>query len=58
MPKRKRKMTPAEQHREFVKTARALGADESEAGQERAFGKVGLRKPKKRLAAKKRSAHD
>lgn len=47
MPKRKPKMTPAEQRRAFIETARKLGADESDAGQERAFGKVGLKKRKK-----------
>ena len=32
--------------------ARKLGVDDSEAGHERAFGKVGLRKPKRRRKTK------
>ncbi len=52
MPKRKRKMTPKEQHAEFVKTARELGLGESEAAQERAFGKVGMKKPKGKKQAR------
>jgi hypothetical protein len=42
-----------EQRRRFIETARKLGLDESEAGQERAFCKVGLRTSKMRQ--KKRS---
>jgi len=30
-----------------IETARKLGVDETEAGHERAFGKVGMKKPKK-----------
>jgi hypothetical protein len=41
------KLTPAEQRKRFKETARELDADETEAGQERAFGKVGLKKRKK-----------
>jgi hypothetical protein len=41
--------TPAEQRRRFAATARELGIPDTEAAQERAFGKVGLRKrPKQR----------
>jgi hypothetical protein len=45
--KKKNKETQAEQSNRFIETARKLGVDESEAGHERAFGKVGLKKPKK-----------
>ena len=31
----------------FIQTARKLDVDETEAGHEKAFGKVGLKKPKK-----------
>lgn len=47
MATKKSKMTPAEQRKRFIETARKLGVDETEAGHERAFGKVGLKKPKK-----------
>jgi hypothetical protein len=47
MQKLKRKLTATEQHRRFVETACELGIDESEAAQDRAFGKVGLKKRKK-----------
>ena len=39
-------MTPSEQSKRFIETARKLGVDETEVGHERAFGKVGLKKPK------------
>ena len=42
------KMTPAEQRKRFIQEARKLEVDETEAGQERAFGKVGLKKPGKK----------
>lgn len=47
MAKKKQKLTPAEQRKRFIETARKLKVDETETGQERAFGKVGLKKPKK-----------
>jgi hypothetical protein len=40
-------LTPTEQHRRFVEAARELGISDTEAAQERAFGKVGLKKPRK-----------
>ena len=45
--------TAAEQRRAFIETARVLGADESEAGQERALGKVGLTNPKNKKVQRK-----
>lgn len=48
MAKRKHKLTPAEQRKRFVETARELGVDETEKGQDRAFGKVGLKKKSSR----------
>ena len=47
MPRKKAKMTPAEQKRRFIETARELGIPVTEAAQERAFDKVGLKKPRK-----------
>jgi hypothetical protein len=44
---KKRRDTQAEQSKRFIETARKLGVDETEAGNERAFGKVGQKKPKK-----------
>ena len=49
----KKKETQAEQSKCFIETARKLGVDESEAGHEKAFGKVGLKKPKKQIKMKK-----
>lgn len=43
----KTKLTTAEQRKRFIEAARELDVDETEAGQERAFGKVGLKKPRK-----------
>jgi len=51
---KKSKETQAGQSKRFIETARKLGVDESEAGHEKAFGKVGLKKPKKRLAKQRR----
>jgi hypothetical protein len=48
----KSKLTPAEQHRRFKALARELEVDETAKGEERAFGKVGLRKPKKKAKRK------
>ena len=45
MAAKKGKLTPAEQRKRFIETAREVGADETEAGEERAFGRVGLKKP-------------
>ena len=45
-------MTPAEQRRRFIETARELWIPETEAAQEQALGKVGLKKPKKRATKK------
>jgi hypothetical protein len=47
MPGKKAKLTPAEQRKRFIETARELGIPDTEAAQEKAFGKVGLKKPKK-----------
>ena len=44
--KRRKRELQAEQSKR-IETARKLGADETEAGHERAFGKVGLKKPQK-----------
>lgn len=44
---RSSKISPAEQRKRFAETARELGIPDTEAAQEKAFGKVGLRKPKK-----------
>jgi hypothetical protein len=44
---KKTKETQAEQSKRFMETARRFGVDETETGYERAFGKVGLKKPKK-----------
>jgi hypothetical protein len=41
MVKRKNKLTQAEQRRRFVETARELGIPDTDAAQEKAFGKVG-----------------
>ena len=40
-------MTQKEQSQRFIDTVRELGVDETEAGQERAFKRVGLPEPKK-----------
>jgi hypothetical protein len=53
MAKRKTKLTPAEQRRRFIETARELGIPDTEAAQERAFGKVGLKKKKRSTARQK-----
>jgi hypothetical protein len=53
MPSRKPKEPQSEQSKRFIETARKIGVDETEAGHERAFGKVGLKKPKKRSTKKK-----
>ena len=45
--KRKPKLTAAKQRRRFIETARKLGIPDAEAAQENAFGKVGLKKPKR-----------
>ena len=50
--RKKTKETQAEQSKRFIETARKLGVDETEAGHERAFGKVGLKKPKKQAKKK------
>ena len=50
MPRKKTKLTPAEQRKRFIETARELGIPDTEAAQEKAFGKVGLKKPKKTAA--------
>jgi hypothetical protein len=42
-----------EQRRRFIETARELGIPDTEAAQERAFGKVGLKKPKKKPQRRK-----
>lgn len=47
MAKKKHKLTPAEQRKRFIEMARKLGVQDTEAAQEKAFGKVGLKKPKK-----------
>lgn len=51
--KKKSKISPQEQRRRFEETARKLGADETEAGQEKAFSKVGMKKSTKSKAPKK-----
>jgi hypothetical protein len=38
---------PPPQSKRFMETAHRFGVDEAETGYERAFGKVGLKKPKK-----------
>jgi hypothetical protein len=48
MVKKKRKDTPAEQRKRFIEMARKLGVSDTEAAQERAFGKVGLKKQAKK----------
>lgn len=40
--RKKTELTPAEQRRRFKETAREIEVDETEAGQRRALGKVGL----------------
>jgi hypothetical protein len=47
MATKKVKLTPTQQRKRFKEMAIEIGADVTEAGQERAFGKVGLKKPKK-----------
>jgi hypothetical protein len=54
MAAKKRKLTAAEQRKRFTELTRELGVDESEAAQKRAFGKVGLKKPKKAMSPKKK----
>jgi hypothetical protein len=49
----KQGMTQAEQSKRFMETARKLGVDETEAGHEKAFGKVGLKKGRKARAKDK-----
>ena len=44
--RKKNELSPAEQRRRFLETARELEVDDTPAGQERPFGKVGLKKPK------------
>jgi hypothetical protein len=48
MATKKKRGTQAEQAKRFIDMARELGVDESERGQERAFGKVGMKRPKAR----------
>jgi len=50
---RKPKETQAEQSRRFIEEARKLGVDETEAGHEKVFGTVGLKKPKQPPKKKK-----
>ncbi|MFA7306233.1 MAG: hypothetical protein WC026_06120 [Hyphomicrobium sp.] len=50
---RKQRLTQAEQSRLFIEKARELGVDETSTGQDRAFGKVGLPKPKNTKAKQK-----
>jgi hypothetical protein len=45
---KKKRESQAEQSKRFIETARKIGVDETEAGHERAFGKVGLKKLKGR----------
>lgn len=42
------RMSPTEQSKRFIEDARKLEVDETEAGEERAFGKVGLKKSGKK----------
>lgn len=42
MPTKKKHETQEEQSKRFIEKARELAVDETEAGQEKAFGKVGL----------------
>lgn len=42
-----------EQSKRFIETARKIGVDESEEGHERAFGKVGLKKPRPKAQRKR-----
>jgi hypothetical protein len=51
---RRKKESQAEQSKRFIETARKLGVDETEAGHERAFGRVGLKKPRKKGSKKNR----
>lgn len=46
MVSKKSKPVQQEQSKRFIEKARELGVDETEAGQEKAFGKVGLKKPR------------
>lgn len=48
----KKKETQTEQSKRFVETARKLGVDEAKTGPEKAFGKLGLGKPKKKSRRK------
>lgn len=43
MKKSSKKLSPTEQSKRFIEKARELGCDETEAGQEKAFGKSGQR---------------
>lgn len=52
MPRKKAKLSPAEQHCRFKALARELEVNETEAAQERVFGKVGLKKPRKKVKGK------
>ena len=45
----------ATQSKRFIETARKLGVDETEAGHERAFGKVGSKAPKKKRGPKSKT---
>ena len=49
---KKTKAPQSEQSKRFIDKARELEVDETEKGQEKAFGKVGLGKPKGRKGGK------
>lgn len=53
MPRKKTKLTPAEQRKRFIELAKDLEIPDTQAAQEQAFGKVGLKKPKKRKTKKR-----
>ena len=53
MPKRKPKMTPAEQHREFVMAARELGTDDDEDAFNRRLKQLASAPPPKSVQKRK-----
>jgi len=53
----KKPKTPgSEQSKRFIELARELELDDTEAGQEKVFGKVGMKKPKPKKKTKSKRA--
>lgn len=54
MTMKRQQESQSEQSKRFIEKARELGVDETEAGQEKAFGKVGMKKPTSKKRQKSR----